>query len=403
MVSSPAIDVIPSLAEEHAARVARVRERMAQRSLAALVVTEPSNMHYLTGYDAWSFYTPQCVVVPADGEPVLFARAMDALGALRTATLSAEQVEGWPEDLVHRPGSHPFGWIAQRILDRGLVTPGEGVTVAVEIDGPYFSVREHQALVAGLAGVHVVDSEDLVNWVRVVKSPLELTFMRRAGAIAEAAMWAGLRALAPGARQCDVAAEILAAQARGTAEFGGDYPAAVPWLCVGADPATPHLAWTDEPFRDGDAVTIEIAGAYRRYQVPLARTAVVGHADPHLQNVAAAVGEGMTETLAVVTPGATAEEVHAAWDRVIRTHGLTKDSRIGYSIGVGYPPDWGERTVSLRPGDTTVLEPGMCLHVMLGIWAAGSGYEVSEPLIVTEDGAELLTGLPQRVLVAGEL
>jgi ectoine hydrolase len=84
---------------------------------------------------------------------------------------------------------------------------------------------------------------------------------------------------------------------------------------------------------------------------------------------------------------------------VIRPHGLQKDSRIGYSIGIGYPPDWGERTVSLRPGETTELVPGMAFHVILGIWNDDWGYELSEPVVVTDAGAERLTGLPQELTV----
>ena len=67
---------------EYANRPARVRTAMAARSFAALVVTDPANLCYLTGHDAWSFYTPQCLVVPAHGGLRLFARAMDAAGVV---------------------------------------------------------------------------------------------------------------------------------------------------------------------------------------------------------------------------------------------------------------------------------------------------------------------------------
>jgi ectoine hydrolase len=80
-------------------------------------------------------------------------------------------------------------------------------------------------------------------------------------------------------------------------------------------------------------------------------------------------------------------------------HGLTKDSRIGYSIGIGYPPDWGERTVSLRAEETTVLTSGMTFHVILGMWMDGWGYELSEPVVVRESCPERLTDLPQELSV----
>ena len=106
---------------EFAARLTRVQAVMAERSLAALVVADPANLYYLTGYNAWSFYTPQCLVVPAAGVPHLFARAMDAQGAHYTAYLGRDHVHGYPEDLVHRPDVHPFDWIADRALELGVV------------------------------------------------------------------------------------------------------------------------------------------------------------------------------------------------------------------------------------------------------------------------------------------
>ena len=87
--------------DEYAGRLQRVRAVLAERDLGALVVSDPANLFYLTGYDAWSFYTPQCLVIPADGEPHLFARAMDAAGASYTCNLRADHIHGYPEDLVH--------------------------------------------------------------------------------------------------------------------------------------------------------------------------------------------------------------------------------------------------------------------------------------------------------------
>lgn len=382
---------------EYAARLDRVRTRMSLMSLAALVVTDPANICYLTGYNAWSFYTPQCLVVPPAGLPVLFARAMDAAGASHTSWLPDEQVEGYPEELVHRPDVHPFGWIAERIVDRGLLGEGSDEVVGIEGDSHFFSPRAYLSLRAGLPGARLEDSRELVNWIRAVKSPYELQQMRIAGSIAQRAMEVALEAVAAGRRQCDVAAEIVAAQACGTTEHGGDYPAIVPLLPSGVGAGTPHLTWTDEVFRAGEATTIELAGAYRRYHVPLARTLVLGTPPRRLAHTADVVGTGMAEVLAAVRPGRTAHEVHAVWDAVITAEGLSKDSRIGYSIGLAYPPDWGERTISIRRGEDAVLEAGMCFHIILGMWMDGWGYELSEPVVVTADGVERLTNLTQEL------
>ncbi len=165
-------------------------------------------------------------------------------------------------------------------------------------------------------------------------------------------------------------------------------------LPTGDAAGTPHLTWSDREFRLGEATTIELAGVFGRYHSPLARTVMLGEPPQRLADTAKVVAEGMQATLAAIRPGATGHAVHAAFNAVITAYGLTKESRIGYSIGIGYPPDWGERTVSLRAGEQTELAAGMAFHVILGMWMDGWGYELSESVVVTPDGAERLTRPP---------
>ena len=384
--------------EEYAARLERVQAAMAERGWSALVVIDPANLFYLTGYDAWSFYTPQCLVVPAEGQPHLFARAMDAAGAGHTSNLPPERIHGYPELLVHRPDVHPFDDMTATARDLGLLPSGPA-TVAVEGDAHFFSPRGYLAIQAALPAATLVDSAELVNWVRVVKSPFEIGQLRIAGQIASNAMRTALESMRVGRKQCDVVAEIYAAQVTGTPEHGGDYPAIVPMLPTGAAAGIPHLTWSDAPFVAGEATTVELAGVYGRYHAPLARTISLGEPSQRLASTADAVGEGMQAALGALRPGMTGNDVHARFNEVIQRYGLSKESRIGYSIGIGYPPDWGERTVSLRAGESTVIAEGMAFHVILGMWMDGWGYELSEPVVVGADGAERLTDLPQQLAI----
>ncbi|HET8601992.1 MAG TPA: M24 family metallopeptidase [Segeticoccus sp.] len=403
------VEAIPVDSPEHATttpsqaeldeRLAKVRTAMAAKDLDALIVTDPANMYYLTGYNAWSFYMPQCLVVPASGEQHLFARAMDAAGAGYTAVLPTEQVHGYPEELVHRSDAHPYEWIGARARELGLVEDDERFRIGVESDSHFFTARDYLALASVLPKSPGIDSNELVNWVRVVKSPYEQRLMRIAGQIAQRAMERALESIVVGRRQCDVAAEILHAQASGTAQHGGDYPAIVPMLPTGDAAGTPHLTWSSAPFVEGEATTIELCGVHQRYHVPLARTIMLGEPPQRLADAAKVVEEAMAVTLEATHPGASCEAVHTAFNDVINRHGLTKDSRIGYSIGIAYPPDWGEHTISLRPGETRELEAGMTLHVILGMWMDGWGYELSEPVLVTPAGAERLTHVPQELTI----
>jgi Xaa-Pro dipeptidase len=116
-------------------------------------------------------------------------------------------------------------------------------------------------------------------------------------------------------------------------------------------------------------------------------------------DTAKAVTEGLEAVLQTIRPGICAGDVHRAWQDVLDRYGLTKESRIGYSIGAGYPPDWGEHTVSLRANEQTILAENMTLHVMLGMWMDGWGIEFSETVAVTESGVDSLTQFAREVVV----
>ena len=111
------------------------------------------------------------------------------------------------------------------------------------------------------------------------------------------------------------------------------------------------------------------------------------------------VVEGLETALAAMKPGATAHEVEAAWRQVISHHGIVKESRIGYSTGLNYPPDWGEHTISLRPGDRTVLEANMVLHCIPAIAMDDWAIEISECVRVTRRGGIPFCNFPRRLFV----
>ncbi len=382
-------------AAEYDARVAKTQAVMRERGFDQLVVADPANLNYLVGWNCWSFYTPQILVVPVSGAPVFYTRYVDAPGVTLTTNVTAERVGAYPETYVQQPDRHPFDWVTADMRARGI---GSG-TIAVEMDANFYPVRGHLALVAGLPDATIVDAQDMVNWVRAVKSDAEVAYMRVAGQIVTRVMETAIEMVAPGVRQCDVAAEIHRTGIRGLEGAGGDYTSMPPMLPTGRGTSVPHLTWSDERFVEGEATVLELAGCYRRYNVPLARTVFLGTPSTLLASTAEIVGEGMEAALATVRAGVTAEQVEAAWREVITRHGLSKAGRIGYSVGVNYPPDWGERTMSLRPGDTTVLQPNMIFHMILGMWMDGWGYELSETFVVTADGPDCLASVPRGLTV----
>jgi ectoine hydrolase len=382
-------------ADEYAQRLAKVRAAMEAQGIECLIVSDPSNMHWLTGYDGWSFYVHQAVVMPPTGNPFWYGRGQDAAGAERTSWLPDADIVGYPDTYVQSTERHPMDFLAGVFASRGL----DKLRVGVEMDNYWFSAAAFVSLQRNLPNARFKDATALVNWQRAVKSPAEIGYMRRAARIVEA-MHARITDLArPGIRKCDLVAEILAAGARGTPEFGGDYPAIVPLLPSGSDAAAPHLTWDDKPMRSGEGTFFEIAGCYHRYHCPLSRTVFLGRPTREFLDAEAATLEGMEAGLAAAKPGNTCEDIANAFFRVLAKHGISKDSRTGYPIGLSYPPDWGERTMSLRPGDKTELQPGMTFHFMTGLWLETMGLEITESILITETGVECLADVPRRLAV----
>jgi len=382
---------------EFVARIARVKACMIAAGIDVLICADPANLNYLTGYDGWSFYVHQYAVLSLDAEePLWIGRAMDAPGAHMTAFVRPENIVPYPETHVDSALLHPAQFVAAVLRERGC----SRARIGVDLDAFYFTARAYLELTKALPEASFVDSEGLVNWVRLVKSPAEVALMRGAAAIVSKAMAVGMEAVAPGVRECDAVAEITAAQFHGTADFWGDYPAALAQVPSGRKSAAPHMTWSGDRYEQDTVAYLELGGCHHRYHAALARTLYMGKPPQALLDVAKVVAEGLDVALDAARAGTTCHDVEAAWRSVINRAGYSKASRIGYSIGLNYPPDWGERTASLREGDETVLEANMCFHMILGMWMDDWGYELSETFCVRPSGApEILTSFPRDLVV----
>lgn len=380
--------------QEYLARVANVHSQMAQRGLDVLWVTCPSNMNYLCGYDAWSFYVHQGLLVTLDDpEPIWVGRSIDRECVQHTTYLGDDHVRTYGDTFLVPP-AHAMQFVADVIMSLGL----DRKRIGVEMDTHYFTALAFRTLREALPNGRFVDADRLVNWVRIRKSDREIEYMVEAGRLTDYAMLAGIEAIAPGVRHCDVAATVYKSLISGSDGLWGDVPDHQT-MPKGELTGAPHLTWTADPYRSGEACTLELGANRFRYHAPLARTVHVGKPNGKLRELSLIVGDGLVRALDAVQPGSTCESVEAAWRDAIAASGLVKESRIGYCVGIGYPPDWGERTASLMPGDQTVLEENMTYHLMLGIWENNGGYEISETFRVTRNGHECLSTIPRELFV----
>ncbi len=381
---------------EYQARVRNVKEAMYHQGVEVLLVSDPANMNYLTGYDGWSFYVHQGVIVAIDqDEPIWFGRQQDSNGARLTSWLAPENIFGYADHYVQSNLRHPMEFVAQLLLANSW----EKRNLGVEMDNYYFTAMCLEQLRALLPQARISNANRLVNWVRVVKSEQEIVYMKMAARIVEKVMQTAVEAISPGVREADAAAKVLYAQISGTDDFGGDYSAIMPIMPSGIRTSTAHLSWTDRAYESGEIVLLELSGCKHRYHAPLSRTVMIGKPPRELEDIAGVVIDGLNQTLDFIKPGVTAEEVEQKWRSAIAGSRVVKESRIGYSFGLNYPPDWGEHTISLRPGDKNILKPNMTLHVMPGIWLDQFGFECSEPIRVTPSGCEPFAKFDRRLFV----
>ena len=390
------IDTFRFSDDEYEGRLAKTRAAMAASGLDTLIISDPSNMAWLTGYDGWSFYVHQAVIVGPFGAPIWFGREQDAQGALRTCYMNDPDIIGYPDFFVQSTERHPMDYLAAKLTERAWHTG----RIGVEMDNYWFSAKGFQSLSQGLPN-ELIDATGLVNWQRSIKSPSELERMRKAGRIVERMHNRIAEKVEPGIRKCDLVAEIYDAALRYDEQwgFGGDYPAIVPLLPSGTDAAAPHLTWDDKPMQTGEGTFFEIAGCFRRYHCPLSRTIFLGRPPQQFLDAETAVLEGMEAGLEAARAGNTCEDIANAFFDVLQRWGIVKNNRTGYSIGLSYPPDWGERTCSLRPGDKTILQPGMTFHFMTGLWMEDWGFEITESIIINEGAPECLANVPRKLIV----
>ena len=381
--------------EEYEIRISKVRKSMAEKNIEVLIVTDPSNMAWLTGYDGWSFYVHQCVVLSLESEPFWYGRGMDANGAKLTVFMQHENIIGYPDDYVQNPEKHPMDYLCKILTEKNWAQK----TIGVEKDNYYFTASCLESLQRNLVQANFVDSTGLVNWQRTVKSPRELEFIRKAARIVEKMHARIFEVMKPGMRKNDLVAEIYHSGITGTEDAGGDYTAIVPMTPTGSDASAPHLTWDDQPIPNNSGTFFEIAGCYRRYHCPLSRTIYLGQPPQKYLDVEKAVLEGIEAGLEAAKPGNFAEDIEAAWRKTISKYGYEKESRCGYAIGLSYPPDWGERTVSFRKGDKTVLEPNMTFHFMPALWFDDWGLETTESIVITDSGVETLANVPRKLFV----
>jgi Xaa-Pro dipeptidase len=333
--------------EEFQTRILRASKSMAERGLDGMLLFQQESMYYLTGYDTFGFCFFQCLCLGADGRLALLTRSADLRQAQHTSIINDIRI--WTD----AAGASP----ATQLRDMMESLGGRGKRFGIETKSYGLTHFNGQAVAAALSGFcNLVEATDLVDHLRLVKSPAELKFVRKAGALGDLALKAGVKKTKAGADEGD----ILAAQQAAIFAGGGDYPANEFIIGSGRDALLCRYKAGRRKLSKRDQLTLEFAGVYRHYHAAFMRTVIIGEPMKQHRAMDAAAREALIAVEDVLRPGKTAGDVFATHARVMDDHGM-KAHRLnacGYSLGAKFAPSWMDVPM-FYADNPTVLGAGM--------------------------------------------
>lgn len=377
-------------AEEFETRHRRVRVAMAEQGLDVLIVIAPTNIQYLIGTRTKSYQEFQCLLFPSDpSQPLTVLTRLAEVFEYQQLSL-ANEIHGWGG----REPQDPVEVLTGILRKHGYLQ----TRIGLEVPAFYLSVHDHTKLCAVLSDTEVVEVTSMVENLKLVKSPEELHYIRRATLIANNAMQVATDHIHEGAIECEVAGAVyqsLLAQ-------GGDSPASPMNIVSGERSAFAHGSPSERRMTKGDSVNIEFGGAYRRYCTTIGRQFCIGSPSPRLQELFAIVREACDACIELMTPGRAAIEPHNAAKKIIADAGYDANRwhTTGYGIAPGYPPSWGE-SLHMFGDSEYVLEVGMMLSVEPPIYIGEErmGVRLIDDVLITPSGPELLTTFNRDLIV----
>lgn len=364
--------------EEYESRLVKTQREMAKNGLPVLLLHAPENITYLSGFRMLGFFMYHALIVPAEGEPILVVRDVEQPAADETSWVKNRS--------VYIDIEQPINAAARALRDLGF----DRGMIGIEHNTWFLTLERMAVLQNLLPNAQFVEEPNIVRRLRLTKSPAEIGYLRQASRVVEAMIQAGIDAIGVGASERDLAAAIMVAQAT----TGGE-PPLEPILMTGERTRQLHGTWTDRRLKQGDVVYFELNGVVRGYWSKLMRTAVVGTPTPEQRRVADILLDALSTGIAMMRTGAVAGPIDEALRGPVLGARL-RDSyyhRVGYTLGLIYPPASGEYLREFMARDTWELEAGQVFHML--VIASGIGF--SETVLVTDDGPELLTRFERRL------
>ena len=378
---------------ELSARREATIKKLEAKGLDGILMFKQESMYYLTGYDTFGFCFFQCLYLGADGRCFLLTRAPDLRQAQHTSDI--KDIKIW----VDGEGVNPANDLKQALIEYGVSGKSPAKKLGCEYNAYGLSAFYGRILDNGLVEVcELVDASTLISTLRVVKSEAEIKYVKRAAQLADDAMDAAKQTARPGVFE----GEILAAMQGAVFKGGGDYPANEFIIGSGAGALLCRYFSGRGTIGEQDQLTLEYAGAYRRYHACLMQTFLTGQPSIEHVNMHRACCDAMQACLEAIKPGASMGAVFAEHARVLDAAGY-RDHRMnacGYSLGAMYAPIWMDFPM-FYANNSFVMQTNnvFFVHIILMNSDTGNSMTLGQTVRVTDNGVERLSRQPTDLVV----
>jgi len=355
---------------------------MASEKIDLLILDQPETMFHLVGYAmSEGFY--QCCLLPAEGQPVMILRTVDA---------GTCEEYSWISDIVgFQDWDDPIKAAMTQIKARNW----KPRRIGVDKNSYSLTVQRYSEWLTALPDIEFCDVATFIAGRRAIKSPREIDYLRKASDIADKTLLVILDRIKPGhsARDC------VAMSAESIISLGGDAGVVGP-VTRSIDDTKMHALVDDSPLKSGDTLHVELIPQFLGYSARLMRPVCIGEPAPELLSLAAQITDIQDAQLAAMKPGVQANEV----DSIVREAMVNRGLKASYANISGYSLGYYQLFTSrssdfsyvFRPTDTWILRPGMVFHM----YTVAKGLAFSETLLVTDAGAERLTHSRRSILTA---
>jgi len=374
--------------EEYERRLHALRERMAERLLDAVVITDPENLMYLTDYQTTGYSFFQALVVPLEDDSFMITRMLEE---------SNIHARTWVDKTRPYPDTgDAIQMLVQSLREFGLT----GKNIGYERNSYFLPAYHQDSIFTTFLDGKLLDCFGIVEEGRVCKSKHEIEVMRRAATATEAGMRAGFEAVEAGVTENDIGAAISSGMFRAC----GEPPAVMPYVTSGPRTMIGHATWEGRTVQPGEHVFLEVGGCYRRYHTAMMRTVVLGEFSASMEHAQERMKQALHEIKEVIRPGMTVSDADNLVRNIITANevGARLITRSGYSIGIAFPPSWDEGYImSLKQGDSRVIREGMTFHIIPWMWGVDGDKTVgiSDTIYITEDGCQSFFDLDEDFVV----